>query len=305
MDRVVLEAPAKINVVLRVTGVRADGYHELLMLNEKLTLADEISIETRDQRLETRDQGITITCDDPDVPCNETNLCYRAASVVFEEVGKSAGRQVVRSVNIDIKKRIPVAAGLGGGSSDAAAVMMGLSKISDLNWSREKLADLSLKIGTDLPFFFFDGPAVVEGVGEKVRPVEKLPNMPIILINPGFEVSTPEIYKTFDRIKELQLTHINQDVSSLPPSAGVLAGRNFKGLADVAEVIHNDLEFVTAEKYPEIVEIENLLKESGALVSWMSGSGPTVIGLFESIEERDAAFENLNEAKWRVFLTSN
>lgn len=276
-------APTKINIILRVLGRRENGYHDLFMLNEKLQLHDDISIEVKSGAPE-----IKITCDDPSVPCDQTNICYKAAKAILCDS---------TSLHIHITKRIPVAAGLGGGSSDAAAVLKGLNELLDLNLSTEKLATMGVKLGADVPFFLHEGPATCEGIGEKITPMGKLPNMWILLINPNFPVSTKWVYEEFDKLHGLQLTQINQDVSSLP--------RFFKELKDVAGVVHNDLELVTAEKYPEIKQIKKLLEDHGAVKSWMSGSGPTVIGMFGSEKLCDLCFEKINNPKWRVIRTSN
>lgn len=288
-------APAKINIVLRVLGRRANGYHDLLMLNEKLELCDEIEIQCRSVEVSkclSAEDIIKISCDDKNVPCDKTNLCFKAAEIILNELSAD-----LNTLHIHITKRIPVAAGLGGGSSDAAAVLKGLNELLDLNWPREKLSELGVKLGADVPFFLYDGPAICEGIGDKITALNKLPNMWILLINPNFPVSTKWVYEEFDKIASLQLTQKEQDDRSLT--------RNFKGLEDVARVVHNDLELVTVKKYPEIEQIKKLLVKNGAVRSWMSGSGPTVVGMFDSEGARDAVFEKLNKPEWRVIRTSN
>ena len=294
-----LKAPTKINLVLRVLGRRSNGYHDLLMLNEKLNLCDEIEIEVRGQKSEVGHQ-VVVTCDDPNVPCDETNLCYKAAKAILNETSADLNTQTLKhlnTINIHIKKRIPVAAGLGGGSSDAAATLKGLNELLELSLSRASLASLGVKLGADVPFFLCDGPAVCEGIGGKIATLDKLPNMWILLINPGFPVSTKWVYEEFDKMASLQLTQASRNVNGLP--------RFFKGLEEVAKVVHNDLEMVTASKYPEIKRIEKMLMDSGAVASWMSGSGPTVVGMFNCEKTRDDAFEKLNRPEWRVIKTAN
>ncbi len=310
-------APAKINIVLRVLGQRANGYHDLLMLNEKLAVADEIEIEVRGQKSEVgrrisdiRHQ-VVVTCDDPTVPCDETNLCYKAAKALLchseqgeESHERNCLREILRplkrtqnDIKIHIKKRIPVAAGLGGGSSDAAAVLKGLNELLNLNLPYVKLAELGVKLGADVPFFLYDGPAICEGIGDKITTLSKLPKMWILLINPSFPVSTKWVYEEFDKIEPLRLTDKNSDVSNL--------ARNFNGLRELTDVVHNDLELVTATRYPEIEQIKKFLTENDAVCSWMSGSGPTVVGMFDSEKTRDNAFGKLNRPEWKVIKTVN
>ncbi len=288
------KAPAKINIVLRVTGRRANGYHDLLMLNETLDVYDEIEIEVGSRKSEVGSQ-IKITCDDRSVPCDETNICYKAAAKLLELV------QGKFSVKIHIIKRIPVAAGLGGGSSDAAAVLRGLNEILDLNLSREKLSELGVKLGADVPFFLYDKPAVCEGIGDKVTTLDSLPNMWILLINPNFPASTKWVYEEFDKLPNLAQIQLTPDI------ARARLPRFFKELGEVAKVVHNDLELVTAEKFPEIKQIKKQLVDNGAIVSWMSGSGPTVVGMFRTEKDRVAAAKKIrkNNSNWRVIETSN
>ncbi|MBI2975301.1 MAG: 4-(cytidine 5'-diphospho)-2-C-methyl-D-erythritol kinase [Deltaproteobacteria bacterium] len=247
------------------------------------------------QNTNTPKHNIFITCDDPSVPCDETNLCYKATKLLVD----FASQNLDTALHIHIKKRIPVAAGLGGGSSDAAAVLKGLNELLDLNWPREKLAELGVKLGADVPFFLYDGPVICEGIGDKITTLSSLPNMWILLINPNFPVSTKWVYEEFDKLAGLQLTEKALDVRGL--------GRNFKGLRELADVVHNDLELVTAAKYPEIEQIKKMLTENGAVRSWMSGSGPTVVGMFgsESVCAEAAKVAKEKNAKWRVIETSN
>ncbi|PIR18100.1 MAG: 4-(cytidine 5'-diphospho)-2-C-methyl-D-erythritol kinase [Deltaproteobacteria bacterium CG11_big_fil_rev_8_21_14_0_20_49_13] len=304
-------APAKINIVLRVLGRRPDGYHDLFMLNEKLTVADEITIEAGNHAScvmpHASDIPITITCDDASVPCDETNICHKVAKAILCQQGQS-DQQCRQSIKIHIKKNIPVAAGLGGGSSDGAAVLKGINEILDLKLSNENLAEIGVKLGADVPLFLYDGPAICEGIGDKITTLKKLPNMWILLVNPNFPVSTKWVYEEFDKLQGLQLTEQNQGVSSLPsPAEDLLAGRDFKGLDDLAKVVHNDLELVTVAKYPEIGEIKKMIKGRGAVHSWMSGSGPTVVGMFENEKMCHVAAEKMraHDPSWLVIETQN
>lgn len=283
MKSIKLIAPAKINIYLKVLGRRSDGYHELVMLNELLELADEIKISLDD---EIEEKALIFECDDKSLPCDETNICIRAACLMRAISGRKEG------MRIELKKRIPIAGGLGGGSSDACAVMRGLNHLFELDMSQRELSEAGLKLGADVPFFFSGGPAVVEGIGEKVKAVEEFPDMWIILVNPGKRISTKAVYDAFD----LELTPCSDRVS-LPCF--------YKGLGEVIKFAHNDLERVTAKMCPEVEEIKGMLLKYGALVSWMSGSGPTVVGLFEDKVARDLAFKRLSGYGLRVIATRN
>lgn len=285
MKKIQVLAPAKVNVLLRVVGLRDDGYHDLEMVMVPLSLADEIE-------LSAISSGIEISVDGQSDPgmLGEKNLAWRAARAIQEEAGIEEG------VRISLSKRTPVAAGLGGGSSDAAAVLRGLCRMWGLDWSAEKLARLGGRLGADVPFFCFGGPAFVEGTGDRVTPYEEFPKLSFLLINPGFAVSTPWVYGQWDkRSKERQiegLTPIRADARVRPL---------FKGFRDVISSLHNDLETVTLGAHPEIAEIKSLLIDLGAAGALMSGSGPTVFGVFEDALRRDLAVERAKRRGWRVF----
>ncbi len=282
-------APAKVNIVLRVLGKRPNGYHDLFMIMEKLSLADEIV-------LEEAKSGIEIFCDgfsDAGMQ-SEKNLAFRAAQAFKEATSEKSG------VKIHLKKRIPIAAGLGGGSSDAAAVLRGLNTLWRKNWDAEKLAGLGSKLGGDVPFFCFGGPAIAEGIGDVITPIRKLPNIFFLLINPGFAVSTPWVYQQYDKLaekeKSFELTVKDKDVSN----AGL-----FEEFCDVTSRLENDLEKVTIASYPEIGEIKSYLDNHGARGSLMSGSGPTVFGIFEDEKTRNDALINIPKKNWKAFPAEN
>ncbi len=263
-----LLAPAKINLFLKILGRRSDGYHDLSMVMEKISLCDEIV-------LEKIPNGIELVNPIPGVP-TEKNLVCRAAQA-FKRSG----------VRIHLTKKIPMGGGLGGGSSDAAAVLKSLNRLWELNWPTEKLAEVGVRLGADVPFFLYDGPAKVEGIGDRISPLERLPKLSIILINPGIFVSTPWAYSAWDESRSLaprnRLTQQNHDVR-LP------AALDFGG---IIKLLHNDFETVVFPKFPEIKEAKEKLLEVGAEGALMSGSGSSVFGLFETAEKRDSAFEKL------------
>lgn len=277
MISLMLKAPAKINLCLHILGRRPDGYHELSMLMEKISLCDEI-------RLEKTSGSIELLDDATDIP-PEKNLALRAAQGLHEVSASSWG------VRIQLTKKIPIGGGLGGGSSDAAAVLKGLNQLWELNWPVEKLAEIGVKLGADVPFFLYDGPALVQGIGEKVNPQRKLPKLWMILLYPGVAVDTRWAYQEWDRN---QLTQGNHDVS-LP--------RTF---AELLEILHNDFEAVVFPKFPEVAAAKSALQKAGSPGALMSGSGSAVFGLFETKEERDRAFKKLVVSpSWQVFTAEN
>lgn len=294
MQQITVQAPAKVNTVLRVVGRRPDGYHDLEMVMVPLSLADEIV-------LERRPSGVTFSLDGggDDGMEGEKNLAVRAARALLIECGLSEG------VAITLAKRVPIAAGLGGGSSDAAAVLRGMNALFELGLSAEALARIGGRLGADVPFFCFDSAAFVTGTGDRVEPIG-FPNCSVLLINPGFAVSTPWAYGEWDRLQNhrenKRLT--GPGSGARVPPASTPDGRGcppFPGLQDVVAALHNDLEAATIPEFPEIGEIKRQLMEAGAAGALMSGSGPTVFGLFADRGGRDAAVAAIHNERWRVF----
>ena len=246
-------APAKINLCLHVLGKRPDGYHDLLMLMQRITLFDRVEITV------APGQDLLIRCAGVPLPVGEENLAARAARQLLDHVGLKG------QVTIAIDKQIPVAAGLGGGSSDAAAVLLGLNRMLDLGVSNEELRVLGGKLGADVPFFVLERQAWAEGVGDILEPTPGLPAVSYLLVNPGIAVSTAWVYGN------LGLTGPG-DVAKL---------RKFpKTPADLVRLLHNDLEQVTVGRYPQLAAIKAQLVGLGADGALMSGSGPTLFGLF-------------------------
>lgn len=288
-----LRAPAKINLRLEVLDRRPDGYHGLRMIMVKLDLADEIEVEITPQ-------GISLESDSPHVPKDETNILWKAVSALREASGRNFG------IKIFLKKRIPVAAGLGGGSSDGAALLQGLDREIGLELGKEKLVQIAVRLGADVPFFLEKGPQQAEGIGERLTPLN-LPPLELILVNPGAAISTAQVYGWYDQ----QV----QKSSSLPARVNQLTGgksddsttRLFKGsspdLGEIVSLLWNDLEKVVIPRYPVLSQIKNELKKAGALGTLMSGSGATVFGLFESNDAQDRGYEilqNVKEPGWWV-----
>ena len=270
-----LQAPAKINLYLHVLGRRADGYHELVTRMQKLELCDLIRMSVEDA------PGIRFTCDDPDLPVDSGNLAVRAVQGLLERVGL---RDTV-GVTLHLEKKIPVAAGLGGGSSDAGTVLKGLNGLLGEPCSRQDLLMLAAELGADVPFFTVDSQSVVAvGIGEKMQPAAVLRGYWVLLVNPGISVSTRWVFQN------LALTKTEKN-SKL---RGFLdAGDEEFALAQM----HNDLEPVTISRYPVVAEIKRLLLDQGAVAAMMSGSGATVFGLFN---EGDYSEEKQNRLIGRL-----
>lgn len=272
-----ISAPAKINTFLKIVGKRENGYHDLQMIMVPVSLYDDLVLEDAPGDIEFFSDGLT---DDGMVA--EKNLCWRAASLLRETY------HVKRGAKIYLKKRIPLGAGLGGGSSDAASVLIGLNKLWELNLPPERLAEIGVKLGADVAFFCFGVPAMVTGIGDRVEPLKKFPNLMILLINPGIHIATKDVYQTFD----LLLTEKSSNVS-FP--------QIFNHLGDVCSSLHNDLERVVLQSCPEIVRIKGFLRDCGAKGVLMSGSGSTVFGVFDGIEGVKRAADLGAETGWKCF----
>lgn len=253
LQSVILQAPAKINYRLDVIGKRPDGYHELRMIMQRVNLCDELSITL------SANPGIRVVCGSSAVPDGEGNIAWKAARAMLELSDGCCG------IDISIVKNIPVAAGLGGGSSDCAAVLLGLNDLLGLSLSTERLMEIAVGLGADVPFFVFQKTAFAEGIGEKLSPVLSMPSLWVVLVNPNVPVSTAWVYKN------LQLTQ-KEPLDTLPNS--------FDDITSVCAVLSNDLESVTMPAFPVIGEIKERLLKMGASAAMMSGSGPTVFGLF-------------------------
>jgi len=246
--------PAKVNLHLSVLGRRSDGYHEILTLMQAVDLSDELL-------LEVKGEGIRVQCDHPELPAGEDNLAWKAARLYQEETGDRFG------LEIRLVKRIPVAAGLGGGSSDAAGVLRGLNELRGNPIPRDRLALWASRLGADVPFFLQGRPALATGIGETLEPVGITPPLWYVLVFPGWPVSTRWVYENLD----LGLT-TSPKKTNIP--------HFIERVEEIAELLHNDLESVTARVHPWVSRAKARLREMGALGALMSGSGPTVFGVF-------------------------
>ncbi len=268
MDQIRVKAHGKINIGLDVTGKRDDGYHLVKMILQTVDLYDEVLVRKMPE-------GIMVKTNKPFIPCDERNLAYKAAKAVIDYCDLKEG------VRIDIGKRIPVAAGMAGGSTDAAAVLKAMNEMFDLHLDSETLDQLAVKLGADVPFCLRRGTYLAEGIGEELTKLPPMPHCFCLLVNPGFGVSTKQAYDTIDRIEDLKHPDIDRVISGL--------GR--KDVMEVALAMGNVLEQAVIPEHPEIQKIKDKMKELGAIGTMMSGSGPTVFGLFEQQERRDAAFD--------------
>lgn len=281
-----LKAPAKINLTLRVLGQRADGYHELETWMQKIDLCDEIVLQLREVK------GISLRCTDSTLPADNTNLAWRAAEAFYAASSRGLGG----GVDILLVKRIPAAAGLGGGSSDAGAVLRGLNALFAGEFSGMELQKMALSLGADVPFFATELDAVLAtGVGEDMRPVPSFSSCSFLLVNPGFPVSTRWVFENFALTRGLKKSRLP---GSFSKSADCLS----------LSAMMNDLESVTIARYPELAKIKETLLESGADRALMSGSGPTVFGIFLDSSKNQAELSGIAEnlrRKYgeRVFVT--
>lgn len=268
MKNLTLKAPAKINYLLDVIRRRPDGYHELRMVMQRVNLCDEISIAL------TETGEITVSCGKNGVPDGPGNIAWKAARAMLDLADNGMGAR------ISIAKNIPVAAGLGGGSSDAATVLMGMNELLELGLSERQLMEIGVNLGADVPFFIFKKTALAEGIGELLRAMPPMPLLWVLLVNPGVHVSTAWVYKN------LRLTSRNR-LDRLPEF--------FRTAEDVCSMLSNDLESVTIPAFPVIAEIKDTMLRLGALGAMMSGSGPTVFGLFRDRASAEKARNALAE----------
>lgn len=279
-----LKALAKINLSLDVVRRREDGYHEVRMIMQTINLYDKLSLK------KSNTPGIRITTNSSFLPTDENNLVYKAAKLLMDEF------QVEEGIDIYLQKFIPVAAGMAGGSSDAAAVLFGVNRLFQLGLSKSQLMERGVKIGADVPYCIMRGTALAEGIGEKLTPLNPPPQCFVLIAKPNISVSTKFVYENLNA---------NQ-LKVHPDIDGMIEEINHNNLYGVAEKMGNVLETVTIKEYPIIEEIKNVMKEKGAVNAMMSGSGPTVFGLFETKEQAEeayAAFQGKPEIQ-KLFVTT-
>ena len=277
------KTPAKINLGLHIHKKREDGFHELETILQMVTWFDELQLEGTCEKVE-------LFCDTPEIPNDETNLVVKAARLLQKHFpGRCAG------VNITLKKSIPSGAGLGGGSGNAAGVLLALNHLWDLKISRENLIALSGELGSDVPFFLISPCAIGTGKGEILEPIKNPINLYVLMIYPNLPLSTPWVYGNL----KLKLTKHKNNISILT---------NFLMRSDFAQLgagLYNDLEPIVFKRYPEILEIKNELLRSGAGGALLSGSGSTVFGIFDNPDLAKKALARFAGKKHKVFLAKS
>ena len=263
MREIKLKARAKINLGLDVVRKREDGYHEVRMIMQMINLYDKITMRR------ITESEIRVTTNLPYLPVNEDNLVYRAAKLLMDEF------QVTEGVEIELQKYIPVAAGMAGGSSDAAAVMVGINRIFHLGLTKKQLMERGVKVGADVPFCIMRGTALAEGIGEVLTPLPAMPHCSLVIAKPKIHVSTKFVYGNLKANELKEHPDIDGQVQALREGS----------LEQLVAKIGNVLETVTVPAYPVIDEIKKTMLKNDAMGAMMSGSGPTVFGVFER-EER-------------------
>lgn len=272
MEKITLKAMAKVNLGLDVVRRMENGYHEVRMIMQTVGLYDELTFEKAEE-------GISLYVDDTSLPADESNLVYKAAALTKRE-------RPFSGVRITLKKKIPMAAGMAGGSSDAAAAFHGLNRLFSLGMGLEEMKRMGVQIGADVPYCIVGGTMRCEGIGEILTPLPEAPEAYLVIAKPDISVSTRYVYENL---------HV-ETVAHHPDIAAVEAGIRAGDLDGMCLMMENILETVTERKYPVIARIKELLRESGAVTALMSGSGPTVFGIFRTRRDAQAAYERMEKS---------
>jgi len=276
-----LKSPAKLNLRLEILRRREDGYHELRTVLQKISLNDTLSVSLKNEK------GISITTDHPDLPLGRRNLVYRAAQMILKKSEYRGG------LHIDIRKEIPLGAGLGGGSSNAASTLKALNQLLEIGLPTKELMEIGLGIGADVPFFFLEGSAIGSGIGERLKKIE-LPGLWYVLIYPNFEVSTRWAYQNFILTKRQFRFKFHKFLET--PEG-------------ISHILMNDLEEVVSKEYPQIEVMKKMLYSAGALGSLMTGSGPTVFGIFSEKGDASKAYQEVRrrvrDKGWTVLMAQS
>jgi 4-diphosphocytidyl-2-C-methyl-D-erythritol kinase len=284
-------APGKVNLILRVLDRRPDGYHNLWSVMHTFELADTVVVELNGR------SGIRLTCEGANLPTDSENLAYRAAERVLARARRRKG------LRLHVRKRLPVAAGLGGGSSNAAATIQALAALLDTGWSQTEMAQVGQEVGSDVPFFFYRPTALVEGRGERVTPLQLEAERWLLLVNPGIAISTAWAY---ERLAAVRAGQVGRMPGRLPRLA---VGHDAEGPQlmkwhDLLPLIENDFAAVMEQEYPVLCEIRELLLTRGAQTAVLAGSGATVTGVFGDERSARIAAEGLDRrAGWKVWVT--
>ncbi len=282
----IVEGHAKINLTLDVTGKLENGYHTVEMVMQSIALHDDVQVKIT--RGEKKPQGITLHCNLPYLPTDGRNLAYRAAELFYETTGV-----LLESCEIHIEKRIPVAAGLAGGSTDAAAVLRALNELHETGLDEDALCAMGVKLGADVPYCVRGGTMLAKGIGEELSALPPMPHCYVVLCKPPFAVSTKEVYEQIDAA----------EIEERPDTAGMIKALENKDYAGVCRALSNVMETVTARKRRQIDEIKRVLMENGADGALMSGSGPSVYGLFQDEGRARTAAKMLHRRFADTFFT--
>lgn len=282
MDKYSIKAYAKINLGLDVLGRLPDGYHEVKMIMQTVGIYDELTFEKSDE-------GIMIVTDSGELPVNEDNLIYKAAKLLMQKYAIDTG------IRVNLKKNIPIAAGMAGGSTDAAATLKGVNELFGLGCTEEELKEVGVKIGADVPYCVMGGTALAEGIGEKLTALRNAPQCVLLVAKPGINVSTKYVYEHLDALDSYVHPDIDGMVNAI--SSGDLDG--------IVRRLGNVLEEVTIPAYPVINDIKKTMLDSNALGSMMSGSGPTVFGIYNERKDAESAYGKIREngLAEQVFIT--
>ncbi|MBC5716698.1 4-(cytidine 5'-diphospho)-2-C-methyl-D-erythritol kinase [Flintibacter faecis] len=282
MDEFTIQAPAKLNLTLDVLGRREDGYHDLKMVMQSITLADRLTLRPG------RAPGIQVSSSFHFLPTGEKNLAGKAAVCFYQALGRPA-----RDLDISITKHVPVCAGMAGGSSDAAAVLRALNRLEGDPFSPEELAHVGEAVGSDVPYCVLGCTALAQGRGEVLTPLSPLPHCWVVACKPDFPVSTPELFARIDSCR----------IRRRPDADGLMAALEQGDLMEVARRMYNVFEDVLPERQlARVADIKNTLIQQGALGANMSGTGPTAFGLFSSQSQAQAAYDVLKQRYQEVFL---
>lgn len=284
MDRLELKALGKINLGLDVLGRRENGYHDVRMVMQTVYLYDRIIMK------KSKTPGIRLETNLYYLPVNENNLAYQAAQMLMDEFPMEEG------VSIQLDKHIPVAAGMAGGSSNAAAVLFGMNRMFSLGLSQKELMERGVKLGADVPYCIMRGTVLAEGIGEILTPLSPMPKCYVLIAKPAISVSTKMVYEKLD----------SHEIEDHPDIDGILAGLKAGDLKKVAGSMGNVLERVTVDAYPVIDQIKKMMIKEGALNAMMSGSGPTVFGIFEEKATARKAADAIRDARLtkQVYVTN-
>ncbi|MGN1014269.1 MAG: 4-(cytidine 5'-diphospho)-2-C-methyl-D-erythritol kinase [Butyricicoccus sp.] len=284
MKQLSVRAHAKINLTLDVTGRREDGYHLVEMVMQSIGLHDVVTVQAH-----TGSGEIQLHSSNDQLPDDPTNLCWRAAQLFLDETGVSNDGIAIR-----VEKNIPMAAGLAGGSTDAAAVLVLLDQLYETRLTQDELCALGLRLGADVPFCMLGGTMLAQGIGEQLTRLPDAPDPIVVLCKPPIGVSTPAVYKAIDAI----------EITKHPDTAAMLRAIQSGSVSEIAAQLVNVMQPVTGGMHPEVLDIRQAMVDGGALGAVMSGSGPSVFGLFDDRQAAQSVCDRLRDRYEHTFLTN-